>query len=269
MPILPFAPATSQFRFGYGSVPYTIVSESNWNDPDFPLARMQDLDHVERGARSEDASPGWIICDLGASMDLPVVTIEGQNFATLKLEGSHVANFATVAFSDTFDVSTFHGRTKRRHHLCETPAWIGYRYLRLTPSDLDAGETYYRIPFFAPWRDFEELVWNPTLPYVPEKTQKVEKAETEDDGEAQIGKVGRIRLVFALVSEIEVGDAAALDQWERITTMSPATVCLLDEHRGDLGAAYHGRIAGTIRYPEDAQGDVHTVKIEGVQFHQL
>lgn len=237
-------------RFSLLSTTYTIDSSTN-TDTDYPATRLTDLLRPRRAMRSTSTTAPVTILDFGSgSVSIAAFSLDNCNYGTLTLASSADKNsWSTVATATVSGTDPDDGR--RKAVIVPSSPPMTARYLRLTPSSLDSGATYYETGSFGAWGTLTTMARQPALPF---NKQLVDKAETLElgGGGLEVGTPTGMGVFIDLEANFLRVTDSAYDEWLPMARVPRDRVWLFWADDSDVTQAYHVQRVGTVNVRRSA-----------------
>lgn len=190
--------------------------------------------------RWSSTGSSYLLIDFGSNKTIPLITIEGHNFASLQVNGGTTTAASTSIRTLTSVLSAVDEEDGRRKYWITLTGFTAMRYMKLTPSSPDAGASYYELGLVAAYDSSN--VWTftrgPTVPYG--KQFRMEGQETEYPlGGFVRGAYGIQYAEIDLQGKFMLDDSASKTDWTTLASYSPSKGLAFFENKGTLTKVYH------------------------------
>lgn len=211
-----------------------------------PASNLGAFAKWRRTWRSVTTGTETIVFDFGATTTLSGVFLNHANFSLMLVEAS--ANASSWTAVDLISVAK-DPRVGRRKVWDAASTWtpaFNHRYLRLTPSTIDAPNPGYFELGAVAFPETAEMVNNWSVPLDWSPVRAITDSPVPGGGiESNIE--GPVRLRYDL--RVQIRSPAAMTQLQALNLRRPAPV-FLHENRGDFSAAYILTQLQEVRFPE-------------------
>ena len=231
---------------------------------------MLNINYPLRVTRSVNTTPFVIVFNQGGSGANFVVgafTFENVNFTTIRIRGNNTDTWGTPSYDSSHStLDQIDGDDGRRKNIIIPSVTFNYQYIRLDPSGLDSGATFYQIGSFGVWRNtLTTLTKNFGVPLQKTIEDQAEEIEFVSGGR-EIGVAAPATIRLNLVARLDRSSAQQMSEYQALANVPRNRVILLYENNGDGTKIYHCRRASS--FVINKQNDT-LLEVSGMQFLEV
>ena len=235
------ASLANKMQFALNPLAWTWVDEVADNiNANYPGSNAYVFHRPRLVMRTTNTSSSYLLIDFGSAKTIPVISIEGHNFASLQINGGNTTSASTSIRTITSSLTAVDYEDGRRKCWIVLSGFTSMRYMKLTPSSVDAGASYFELGIVAAYDSSN--VWTftrgPTVPYQKGFAVSGQGNEYPLGGFVR-GSYGIPYAEISLNGRFELADSASLTDWSTLARYSQSKGLSFFENKGDLTKVYH------------------------------